>query len=346
VRRFAVIDLSNLYHRARYGAMAAPEDQSGLALLIIFRSVRKLYRELAVDHIVFAADRGSWRSTVYPSYKMQRKLARMALPPRQQEAQRVFFETFDTLVQYLNQDSRCTVLAAAEIEGDDFIARWITRHPEDRHVIVSGDSDFVQLVSVNVQVFDAFNQRMLSHTGVTNERGEPLAFQVSSKDGKIKVGEPDRAFVPESDWWRKALFIKLVRGDSTDSVFSAYPGVRYAGKKCSIRAAWEDRAEQGYDWNNLMFQTWDKLLESGEVQTVRVIDEFRINEHLIDLTKQPAAILATMDAAIDTAIARPPVRDVGRQFLRFCTAHDLPALAKEAAEHVAYLNAAYPCRSS
>jgi len=47
--------------------------------------------------------------------------------------------------------------------------------------------------------------------------------------------------------WRKALFIKLMRGDASDSVFSAFPGVRYEGKKISICAAWEDRIEQGYD---------------------------------------------------------------------------------------------------
>ena len=126
-----------------------------------------------------------------------------------------------------------------------------------------------------------------------------------------------------------------------NSVFSAYPGVRYEGKKCGIRSAWEDRNTQGYDWNNLMFQTWDKLLESGGVQAVRVIDEYRINERLIDLTKQPERIIQKMDAMIDAAAQAAPVQQIGRHFLRFCATHDLPVLAKEAADHVTYLNAAY-----
>lgn len=339
--RFAVVDLSNLFHRARYGAMASPDMQSGLALLIIFRSLRKLYRELQVDHIVFAADRGSWRSKVYPAYKSRRKLERLALTPRLQEAQQVFFATFDALLRYISTATRCTVLTAPDIEGDDFIARWIIRHPHDDHIIVSSDSDFVQLIADNVRIFDALNQRMFSIDGVTNDQGQTMAFVVSPKDGKIGVGKIDKDFVPEAEWWRKALFIKLLRGDSGDSVFSAFPGVRYIGKKCSIRAAWEDRVEQGYDWNNLMFQTWDKLSESGDVFSVRVIDEFRINEHLIDLTKQPDHVVQIMDATIDAALARPSIRQIGIEFLRFCAMHDLPALAKEAGDHVVYLNASY-----
>lgn len=339
--RFALVDLSNLFHRVRYGAMAQPEEQAGMALLILFRCLRKLYRDLQIDHIVFATDRGSWRETIYPTYKSRRKLERLALSPRQQTEQAAFFAAFDALVRFLSQQTRCTVLAADAVEADDFIARWIKRHPTDRHVIVSADSDFVQLLDENVQIFDALNQRMIAIDGVTDQFGQRLAFSVSPKDGKLRIAQPDADFAPEAEWWRKALFVKLIRGDTTDSVFSAYPGVRYESKKCSIRAAWEDRKEQGYDWNNLMFQTWDKLFESGEVCAVRVIDEFRINEQLIDLTKQPAEVVVRMDAAIDAAIADKSARQIGAYFLRFCALHDLPALAKEATDHVVYLNAPY-----
>jgi hypothetical protein len=339
--RFAVVDLSNLFHRSRYAAMVDPESKAGLALQIIFRSLRKMYREFSVDHIVFAIDHGSWRSAVYPAYKSRRRLDQSAATPREQREQQEFLSTLNALQTYLGTQTRCTVLSGVNIEGDDFVARWIARHPHDEHIIASGDSDFVQLIADNVYIFDAVNQRMIGAKGVIDERGRNLTFIVSPKDGKIRVGEPDATFVPEAEWWRKALFIKLLRGDSGDSVFSAFPGVRYEGKKCSIRAAWEDRAEQGYDWNNLMFQTWDKLLESGEVQAVRVIDEYRINEHLIDLTKQPQTIVRTMDAAIDAAIQAVPIRQIGMYFLRFCATHDLPTLIKEASEHVTYLNAPY-----
>lgn len=344
---YGLVDLSNLFHRARRGAMVDPDTKVGLALLIVFRSLRKLHRELKIDHIVFAVDRGSWRYKTYPNYKSRRKSARLSADVAEQKETALFFDALDELVRYFDERTRCTVLQADDVEGDDFVARWVARHPQDDHVIISGDSDFVQLLAPKVRIYDAINQRMIAADGITDEHKRNLAFIVSPKDGKIKVGKPTAEFVPEPDWWRKALFIKLLRGDTGDSIFSAYPGVRYEGKKCSIRAAWEDRREQGYDWSNLMFQTWNKLAgtdAAGEplTETVRVIDEFKINTRLIDLGKQPDEIVERMDRVIDATLARPAVGNVGVGFLRFCAAHDQPALAKEANDHVTYLNAAYP----
>lgn len=341
--RFGIVDLSNLFYRSRYGATET-ELKIGLAQHILFRSLRRLHRSLQLDHVVFAVDSGSWRSAVYPAYKARRKLERSAASPSQQQENQQFFAALDELIRYLREHTRCTVLEQREIEGDDFIARWVMRHPQDQHVIISGDSDFVQLIAENVRIFDAVNQRLISSESIVDEQGQRLSFAVSPKDGRIRVGTRDTGFVPEPDWWQKALFIKLIRGDTTDSIFSAYPGVRYEGKKCSIRAAWEDK-EQGYDWNNLMCQTWQKLVEvkDGEriTKEVRVIDEYRVNQSLIDLTKQPSWVMEQMDVVIDRALQRALPSNIGIHFLRFCTKHDLPELAKEADDHVRYLNAAY-----
>ncbi len=326
--------------------MALPEERIGMAMLILFRGLRRLHTRLALDHIVFAVDQGSWRYGVYPNYKARRKLDRLNADRHEQEESERFLQALNTLIAYLELQTRCTVLRANDVEGDDFVARWIAVHPQDRHLIVSADSDFVQLLAANVEIHDVINQRHITVRGVTDETDQPHAFQVSPKDGKIKVGEVDALFQPEPDWWRKALFIKLIRGDVGDSIFAAYPGVRYESKKLSIRAAWEDRSEQGFDWNNLMCQTWDKLIGVGAdgerlVTPVVVRDQYHLNETLIDLTRQPAAVKAVMDATIATAIQRQPSGSVGGGFLQFCKQMDLPSLAKEAEDHVRYLNAPY-----
>lgn len=343
---YLLVDLSNLFHRSRHAAMTDAQAKVGMAMLILFRSLRTITRTLHSDHIVFAVDHGSWRYAVYPDYKARRKLERARANPEMQTENQTFFAALQDLVTYLTHSTHCTVLESPDIEGDDFIARWIMRHPNDDHVIISGDSDFVQLLGPRVRIYDAINQRMISTEAITDEKARCLEFTVSPKDGKIKVGKPMRIFVPETAWWRKALFIKLIRGDTGDSIFSAYPGVRYDGKKCSIRAAWEDRQEKGYDWNNLMQQTWDKLIgitATGErlVETVSVQSQFHRNELLIDLTLQPAEIISRMDASIAMAIARPAAPQIGIAFLQFCKRHDLPSLTKEAEDHVGYLNAGY-----
>lgn len=344
---YGVVDLSNLYHRARHGAMTDPETKVGLALLIVFRSLRKIHREFKIDHMVFAIDHGSWRYQSYPAYKSRRKLNRLTAKPAEREEEALFTKALNDLVGYFTQHTRCTVLEAADVEGDDFVARWIGRHPDDCHIILSGDSDFVQLLTPLVSIYDAINQRMITSTGIVDDQGRTLAFGVNPKDGKIKVGLPTVEFIPEEEWWRKALFIKLLRGDTADSVFSAFPGVRYDSKKCGLKAAWEDRKVQGYDWNNLMYQTWNKLVGTDAhgqplTTTVRVIDEYRINQGIIDLTQQPESVARRIDQAIDAALLRPLNGNIGMAFLRLCATHDQPALAKEANDHVLYLNKAYP----
>ena len=56
--------------------------------------------------------------------------------------------------------------------------------------------------------------------------------------------------------FRSILFEKCMRGDPTDNVFSAYPGVRAKGSKnkVGLQEAFEDMDKRGFNWNNLMLQ--------------------------------------------------------------------------------------------
>jgi len=346
--RYAIVDLSNLINRCRHVTIGDSWTKASMAIQILFRSLRKIYRKNKIDHIVFAVDAGSWRHSVYPQYKARRRLERLSLKPDQKEENEVFYAVLKSLVEFLKDKTRCTILEKQNIEADDFVARWIHFHPNDEHIIVSGDSDFVQLISSNVSIFDGVQERFISLNGVKNAKGENVEFSIQPKDGKIKVGKINPHFVPETEWWKKALFVKLIRGDAGDGIFSAYPGVRYKGssKREGIQEVWEDRFEQGYHWNNFFHQEWKKLVEDSSGNTceikVRVIDEYKINVNLIDLTQQPDDIKKIMDDAIAESIKKPMVKNVGLHFLRFCGDNDLPDLAKESSEHATYLNCGYP----
>jgi hypothetical protein len=147
---------------------------------------------------------------------------------------------------------------------------------------------------------------------------------------------------PEEDWHRKALFLKIIRGDVGDGIFSANPGVRYKGSKKSvgIEDAWDDRHERGFNWNNFMLKRWEKLVENEKIE-VKVIDEYHKNEMLIDLTKQPQEIVDLMDTTIVDAVQKPNVTNVGIHFARFCKSHELNRLSSEAADFVKFLGAPY-----
>jgi hypothetical protein len=51
-----------------------------------------------------------------------------------------------------------------------------------------------------------------------------------------------------------------MRGDPTDNVFSAYPGVRTKGSKnkVGLMEAYEDRNSKGFNWNNSNATTMDR----------------------------------------------------------------------------------------
>jgi hypothetical protein len=352
--RFLLIDLSHLFSRARHAVRGDAFTTGGMALHIIFRSLRAIHRTHKPDHLVFCLDGGSWRYAAYPAYKSRRRADRASLTPSEREEEELVRDTYNSLVEFLTEHTRATVLSERGVEADDFVARWIALHPYDEHIILSGDSDFIQLLAPNVRILvhDGLNQFDVTPDGVSDEQGERRSFSINTGNGKLKIGAPDAFFLPEPEWWRKALFVKIIRGDTGDGIFSACPGVRFHGssKRIGVNEAWEDRTERGFHWNNFMLQTWSKIVgkdENGVAihKDVRVIDEYRINESLIDLTCQPETIRDEIDLALARCIEKPPVTMIGVRFMRFCGANSLDTLAKEAPDHSAYLRVPYPAFS-
>jgi hypothetical protein len=245
------------------------------------------------------------------------------------------------------------MLQARGLEADDFVARWIDKHPSDQHVIFSGDSDFYQLLADNVKIYDGVKGWTISINEVLDEKDKPAttrkniaATKADAKAGKIgkttKI-DPISPPVPEYE-----LFKKIIRGDSTDNVMSSYPGARENGtlKKPGIVEAFNDRHKRGYEWNAFFLSEWTKLVgedEKGNAITkkVRVVDEYKINEILINLRKQPKHIVAKMDETIELAITKQPVQMTGIWFLKFCEEMALDRIAKYPTEYAQLLAAPY-----
>lgn len=135
------------------------------------------------------------------------------------------------------------------------------------------------------------------------------------------------------------LFLKCIRGDTSDNIFSAYPGVRENGtkNKIGIREAFEDRNAQGYKWVNFMLQRW---ADKDEVEHY-VKDRYEFNRKLIDLREQPDDIKLKCIDAILTATSRPPVQAAGLSFLRFCKTWNLLKIGNDAELYMAAINKRY-----
>lgn len=338
--KYLLIDTSNMFFRARHQTHRASDTWTklGFALHLMFMSANKVVRDHGADHVVFALEGRSWRKDMYRPYKANRAEARAAMSTTEQEEDRMFWETYDLLTKYLSEKTNCSVIRSAAAEADDVIARWIALHPNDEHVIVSSDSDFVQLVAPNVQLYNGIHEHTFTADGVVDNRGRSLSFEIKS-DSKIRVGKHDPEFTAPIDYQRWVLFMKCMRGDPGDNVFSAYPGVRVKGTKnqVGLTEAFEDRERRGYNWNNMMLQRWT----DHEGQEHRVLDDYERNRVLIDLTAQPDSVKAAVDQDIREQVSHRDVGMVGAHFMKFCGRYELNKLSEFADGMSRWLNATY-----
>ena len=326
--KYVLIDTANLFFRARHGAFRASDtwEKVGFALHVTLMAANKMARRFEANHVVFALEGRSWRKDFYKPYKANRVVARQALTEAEAEEDKMFWETYDSLTKYLSEKTNCSVIQCPTAEGDDIIARWIALHPQDEHVIISSDTDFVQLLAKNVKQYNGITDELHTVEGIFDAKGK----QVIDK----KTKEPKT--IPNPEW---LLFEKCMRGDSSDNVFSAFPGVRTKGtkNKVGLTEAFEDRQKQGFNWNNMMLQRWT---DPDGVEH-RVLDDYVRNVTLVDLTAQPEEVKAVVDATIREQISHKDVGQVGVRFLKFCGTYELNKVSENAESFGNWLNKCY-----
>ena len=296
-----------------------------MALHITFNSIRKVWRDFDGSHVVFCLEGRSWRKDHYPPYKRNRSDARAVRTETEVEEDEVFWETFDNFRDFIDQKTNCTVLRHEQLEADDLIAGWIQAHPNDNHVIVSTDGDFAQLIAPNVKQFNGIQDVTTTHEGYFDDKGKRVL------DKKTKEEKP----APNPQW---LLFEKCMRGDSSDNVFSAYPGVRTKGtkKKVGLQEAFADRESKGYNWNNLMLQRW----VDHEGNEHRVLDDYNRNVQLCDLTAQPDDIKDKIKETVSKATQKE-IEQVGLKLIKFCAKWDMQRIADSPESYAEPLNARY-----
>lgn len=325
---YLLIDTANMFFRARHAAYRAADswEKVGYALHIVMSSINRVNRIFPADHVVFALEGRSWRKDYYKPYKANRAVARAALSETEQEEEKVFWETFDLFNKYLAEQTNCSVIRHENAEADDVIARWIALHPQDHHTIVSSDTDFVQLLAENVDQYNGISNELLTIRGIFDDKKQ-LVIDKKTKEPKT---------IPDPQW---LLFEKCMRGDPTDNVFSAYPGVRVKGtkNKVGLQEAYADRDKQGYAWNTMMLSRWSD--HNGEEH--RVLDDYQRNRTLIDLCAQPDAVKQQVDTAIRSQISHRDIGQVGVRFLRFCSKFELNKLSESAEQLASWLNKTY-----
>jgi len=324
---YILVDTANTFFRARHVINGDADIKLGMAFHITLNSIKKAWQDFGGTHVVFCLEGRSWRKDHYKPYKAQRAAARAAHTEREADEEKIFWEAFDTFKEFVTEKTNCTVLQHSRLEADDLIAGWIQSHPNDDHVIISTDTDFVQLIAPNVRQFNGVMETTITHEGIFDAKGKRVIDK--------KTQEPKA--IPDPQW---LLFEKCMRGDTSDNVFSAYPGVREKGtkNKVGLREAYGDRDLKGYSWNNLMLQRWT----DHEGREHRVLDDYERNRVLIDLAAQPVEIKTIITETITTATgANKNISQVGIRLMKFCNLYDLKKIADQAQAYAEPLNARY-----
>ena len=313
--KYLIVDTANTFFRARHTASRQSDtwDKLGFAIHVTLASVAKAYRDLGAKHVVFCLEGRSWRKDFYEPYKKNRTVARAALSEKEAEEDKLFWETFETLKTFLIEKTNCTVLRHDNLEADDLISGWIQHHPIDEHIIVSSDTDFYQLLAANVSQYNGISEELHTINGIFDKKNK-LVIDKKTKEPKT---------IPDPEW---LLFEKCIRGDSSDNVFSAYPGVRVKGtkNKVGLLEAFEDRKSRGYNWNNLMLQRWT---DHNNVEH-KVLDDYERNKTLIDLLSQPEHVKQWIATTITQGAVPKTNTMVGLHFLKFCGKYELNRLSE------------------
>lgn len=324
---YILVDTANTFFRARHTVRGDADIKVGMALHIMFNSIKKAWQDFDGAHVVFCLEGRSWRKDYYKPYKANRAVTRAAMTVKEQEEDKLFWETFDAFKDFVGEKTNCTVLRHPQLEADDLIAGFIQAHPHSKHVIISTDSDFHQLLSANVKQYNGVAEETYTLEGILDKKGKLV------KDKK--TGEPKA--IPQPEW---LLFEKCVRGDTSDNVFSAYPGVRTKGSKnkVGLTEAFEDRNSKGFNWNNLMLQRW----VDHEGVEHRVIDDYNRNRVLIDLTAQPAEVKQFIKETIDAGAVVKEVTQVGIRLLKFCQLYDMKRIMDSIQQYAEPFQAKFP----
>ena len=150
-----LLDGYNLIYRARYSFQRG--DNS--TVYAFFRSLRPLIEKFDPDHVYFVTEGIPVnRKALLPEYKANRPTERDADFHRQKKE----------IIRIMSDYFPVCVARHPELECDDVIAHLVyRRHTDDECVVVSSDTDFIQLYNMceNVSIYNPIKKEFVEKPG-------------------------------------------------------------------------------------------------------------------------------------------------------------------------------------
>lgn len=255
--RFYLVDGSSYIFRAYY-AVAPLSTSNGLptnALLGFTRMLLKLFEGASSNHLVMVFDAGkeTFRNELYPEYKANRGEAPEDLVPQ---------------FPYFRKISKALGFQPYELQGyeaDDIIGTLSKKLEECGHevVIVSGDKDLMQLVTLKVSIWDTMKDK-----------------RYGEKEVKEKMGvRPDQV-----------IDLLGLTGDSSDNI----PGLKGCGPKTAVQLI------ENYGTVEEIIERKEEILDDKSIRSRKKIKE-RIDEdeEILRLSKELVTVVTDVPVSIN-----------------------------------------------
>lgn len=276
--KYLIYDISNVLYRTFFANKQLDvETSTGLAHHTALMSMNKFYKQFRPDKVVAAFDRSSWRKQLTASeqclskkpYKGNR---RQNMTPSEKQKFARFMEHMVEFEEILQVHTSIICLAADNLEADDLVAGFIEAYGEDGEdeiIIISRDRDLAQMLGKGDTIFPNVTQ----YDPVS---GDQITIETAIKD--LFKEKKQSTIPPELHTVDFFLFAKCLKGDLTDFVQSALPGIR---RQRIIKAY-----NEPYEQVNLMNETWTDQHKNQFV----VREMYEEGRTLMDLRNQPENI--------------------------------------------------------
>jgi 5'-3' exonuclease len=107
---YILVDTANTFFRARHVVRGDADIKLGMALHITFNSIKKAWQDFGGKHVVFCLEGRSWRKDFYATYKRNRQDTRDAMSAKEQEEDKLFWETFDAFKDFIEKEGSIDLL--------------------------------------------------------------------------------------------------------------------------------------------------------------------------------------------------------------------------------------------
>lgn len=229
----AILDTNYILNKYVFALSNVKElDKLNLAMT---NCVKDLIASVPHDNFILATDSGSsWRKTIYPEYKANRKDKAPDIDWK------VIYQMYDEFKQTIVQQSSAKLLSIKSAEGDDLISQIVQKSNLKGYsnVIIASDRDLLQHVTyqydpdfINVMVNEEFkNSKIYIPVG-----GEEFLDNLRKKNNKnvFFMGSDNSQFIRYVDeqmakrevvesFSEEKLFVKIINGDGKDNVKSTH----------------------------------------------------------------------------------------------------------------------------